>query len=222
MRWSTFWYMTLLLLVFMWNFLHQANTPVGPPEDFQRSHHPYVAEAEESKLMPWRITDRMWRVFSRRTFINSSWQLNGNWFCKNEKRSFKTIIHQGGLVSTMPEVSLWSLTALTFFSSSLGKMTSTFILAKQHDFRQSWTEFFFFFFLRSGFVTNCGILNVTTKDGVQWGLYRYLLYTIAWMFQNWDWRLLFLQLNLSWDKKERHIIAEKIWQFIYSAALESL
>ena len=83
-------------------------------------------------------------VFCRRTFINSSWQLNGNWFCKNEKRSFKTIIQQGGLVSTMPEVSLWSLTALIFFSSSLGKMTSiwTFILAKQHDFRQSWTEFF--------------------------------------------------------------------------------
>ena len=36
---------------------------MGPPEDFQRSHHPYVAEAEESKLMPWRITDRMWRFF---------------------------------------------------------------------------------------------------------------------------------------------------------------
>ena len=107
MRWSTFCYMTLVLLVFVWYFLHQANTPMGPPEDFQRSHHPYVAEAEESKLMPWRITDCMWRVFCRRTFINSSWQLNGNWFCKNEKRSFKTIIQQGGLVSTMPEVEVW-------------------------------------------------------------------------------------------------------------------
>ena len=79
----------------LWYFLHQANTPMGPPEDFQRSHHPYVAEAEESKLMPWRITDCMWRFFCRRTFINSSWQLNGNWFCKNEILSFKTIIQQG-------------------------------------------------------------------------------------------------------------------------------
>ena len=182
MRSSTFCYMTLVLLVFVWYFLHQANTPMGPPEDFQRSHHPYVAEAEESKLMPWRITDCMWRLFCRRTFINSSWQLNGNWFCKNEKRSFKTLIQQGGLVSTMPEVSSWSLTALIFFSSSLESIW-TFILAKHHDFRQSWKEFYlnltFFFFLRSGFVMNCGILNVTTKDGVQWGLYRYLLYTIA-------------------------------------------
>ena len=108
-------------------FLHQANTPMGPPEDFQRSHHPYVAEAEESKLMPWRITDCMWRVFCRRTFINISWQLNGNWFCKNEKRSFKTI-QQGGLVSAMPEVCLWSPTALIFISSSLGKMTTNIMI----------------------------------------------------------------------------------------------
>ena len=187
MRWSTVWYMTLLLLVCVWYFLHQANTPMGPPEDFQRSH-------QSSSVCSWSRREQInamanygshVEAFCRRTFINSSWQLNGNWFCKNEKRSFKTIIQQGGLVSTMPEVSLWSLTALIFFSSSLGKMTSiwTFILAKQHDFRQSWTEFFLnltlFFFLRSGFVMNCGILNVTTKDGGQWGLYRYLLYTIA-------------------------------------------